>query len=130
MDLTSDDKHKMQLEPDYIPSPAVNDRLSSRFYIPITMNIAYVSDPATSLNTSWKICSFYQLLENGKLLLVLLDRDRVAIYLDRLHAMNTAIQRDRFIKSLSREKLGEEVLFAFDETQRSLAVCGSSKVSL
>ena len=86
------------------------------------------SRPARS--ALWKHCSFYQLLENEKILLVLLDRDRVAIYLDRLPAINVAIRRDRHIKSLSREKLGEDVLFAFDEAKRSLAVCASSKVYL
>jgi hypothetical protein len=44
--------------------------------------------------------------------------------------MNAAIRRDRPIKSLNREKLGEEALFAFDEAKRSLAVCTSSKVFL
>jgi hypothetical protein len=44
MDLTSDDRHNMQLDPVYIPSPALNDRLSSGFYIPITMTIAYAPD--------------------------------------------------------------------------------------
>lgn len=131
MDLTSDDRHNMQLDSDYIPSPIVNDRLSSGFHIPTTMNIAYVSDLVSS-RTQYlmETCSFYQLLENEKLLLVLLDRDRVVIYLDRLPAINVAIRRDRHIKSLSREKLGEDVLFAFDEAQRSLAVCTSSKVYL
>jgi len=69
-----------------------------------------------------KFCSFYQLL------LVLLDRDRAAIYLERLPVMNAAIWRDRPTKSLNREKLGEEALFAFDEANRSLAVCSSSKL--
>jgi hypothetical protein len=58
----------------------------------------------------------------------LFDRDRVSIYLDSPHAMDMAIRRDRPIKSLNREKLGEDVLFAFDETKRSLAVCASTKV--
>jgi hypothetical protein len=49
MDLTSDDKHNMQLDPNYIPSPAVNDRLSSGFHIPITTNIAYETGFMTSL---------------------------------------------------------------------------------
>jgi len=52
MDLTSDDKHDMQLDPKYIPNPAVNDRLSTGFYVPITMNIAYGSDLVTSLTIS------------------------------------------------------------------------------
>jgi hypothetical protein len=112
MDLPSDDKHTMQLDSNYIPNPAVNDRLSSRFDIPITMNIA-----------------FYQVLESGRLLLILLDQHRVAIYLDHLPALNVAIKRDRPVKILNREKLGEESLFAFDESTRSLLVCASTKVS-
>ena len=44
--------------------------------------------------------------------------------------MNETIRRDRSIKSLNREKLGEEALFAFDEAKRSLVVCASSKVSM
>lgn len=43
MDFTSDDKHNMQLNPDHIPSPAVNERLSSKFHLPIFMDIAYES---------------------------------------------------------------------------------------
>jgi hypothetical protein len=41
MDLTSDDKHNMQLNPEYIPSPAMNERFSSGFHVPISMDIAY-----------------------------------------------------------------------------------------
>lgn len=71
---------------------------------------------------------FYQILEDGKLLLILLDRERVSIYVDHLHAMNLAIRRERPIKNLNSEKLGDDILFAFDETKRSLAVCASTKV--
>ena len=39
-----------------------------------------------------------------------------------------AIKRERPIKRLNREKLGQDVLFAFDETKRALAVCASKKV--
>ena len=41
MDLTSDDKHNMQLDHEYIPQPTVNSRLSSAFHLPIGVNIAY-----------------------------------------------------------------------------------------
>jgi hypothetical protein len=71
---------------------------------------------------------FHQILENEKLLLILLDRERVSIYIDHLHAMDLAIRRERSIKNLNREKLGDDVLFAFDEAKRSLAVCASTKV--
>ncbi|KAI0302897.1 hypothetical protein B0F90DRAFT_1935607 [Multifurca ochricompacta] len=113
MDLTSDDKQTIQLDPKHIPNPTVNGRLSSAFYLPIGVDIA-----------------FYQLLENEKLLLVLTDRDKIAIYLERPPAMNMAIQRDKPIKSLNREKLGEDVLFAFDEAKRALAVCAPMKLQL
>ncbi|KAI0250873.1 hypothetical protein BJV78DRAFT_1393001 [Lactifluus subvellereus] len=113
MDLTNDDSHNIQLDPTYIPTPTVNDRLSSIFHIPVDMDIA-----------------FYQILENEKLLLVLLDGDRVTIFLARLPEMDMAIERNRPAKSLNREKLGEDILFAFDERKRTLAVCASSKLQL
>ncbi len=131
MDLTSDDKNNMQLDPKYIPRPITNDRLSSSFCIPIGMDIVYASNLIYTLrSTSGRFPSFHQILENEKLLLVLLDRDRVIIYLDRLPEMDIVIQRERPIKCLNREKLGEHALFAFDETKRALAVCAQTKVSL
>jgi hypothetical protein len=72
--------------------------------------------------------SFCQILENEKLLLVLLDQNNVYIYLERLPTIDMAIQRDRPVKCLDRKSLGEDALFAFDETKRALAVCGSKKV--
>ena len=74
------------------------------------------------------LSSFCQLLENEKLLLILIDRDRVFIYLDRLLEISTTIRRRQPIKRLNLEKLGQDVLFAFDETKRALAVCASKKV--
>ena len=79
--------------------------------------------------TLQRIISFHQILENDKLLLVLLDRDNFSIYLDRLPEMDVVIQRERPNKFLNREKLGEGVLFSFDETKRALVVCASTKVS-
>lgn len=64
MNLLSDDKHKMQLDAKYIPGPIVDDRFSSRFHIPMTMDIAYESDsvvlPARILQ------SLVQLLSNPR----------------------------------------------------------------
>jgi hypothetical protein len=130
MDLTSDDRHSMQMNPDYIPSPAVNERLSSSFHVPISMNIAYESVlPRRPHPASPQFHRFYQILENGKLLLILVDQEKVSIYLDHPHAMDMVIRRERPIKNLNREKLGKDVLFAFDETERFLVVCSSTKVN-
>ncbi|KAI9452888.1 hypothetical protein BJY52DRAFT_1124024 [Lactarius psammicola] len=113
MDLTSDDRHNMQLDPKYVPTPTINDRLSTSFRLSTSV------EPA-----------FYQLLENEKLLLVLANRDKFLIYLERLSVLDMAIQRDKPIKSLDRDKLGRGVLFAFDETKRTLAVCATTKSQL
>ena len=128
-DLASDDKHNMQLDPKYIPQPIVNNRLSSAFRLPIGVNIAYeiyYFVPLLSYLTS--LSRFCQFLDGEKLLLILVDQVRVTIYLERLAAMDIAIQRRRAVKVLNREKLEQDVLFAFDEATRSLAVCAPTKV--
>ncbi len=43
MDLSSEDKHNMASNRKHIPCPTVNTKLSSRFYIPIGLDIAYES---------------------------------------------------------------------------------------
>ncbi|KAI9443965.1 hypothetical protein H4582DRAFT_1049491 [Lactarius indigo] len=113
MDLTSDDRHNMQLDSKHVPTLTINDRLSSSFRLSTSM------EPA-----------FYQLLENEKLLLVLANRDKFLVYLERLPVLDMAIQRGKPIKSLNRDKLGRGVLIAFDETKRTLAVCASTKLQL
>lgn len=34
MDLTREDRHSMQMDTKYIPTPAINDRFSSSFHLP------------------------------------------------------------------------------------------------
>lgn len=129
MNLSSNDIQNMQSDANYIPGPIVNDRLSCRFYMSTAMNIAYESDFVTSaahiLQGSFSFC---QILPNEKLLLVLFDRERVFIYLKPLPAIDAAIRRSQPIKILNREKLGQDVLFAYDEMKRTLAVCASKRV--
>ena len=43
--------------------------------------------------------------------------------------MDGAIQRGKAIKTLNRDKVGEDALFAYDEAKRMLTVCASAKVS-
>ena len=80
---------------------------------------------------SSSLLSFHHLLENEKLLLVLVDREKVSIYLARPAALE-AVLRGNPLKTLNRDKLGlggdSDVLFAFDEAKRMLAVCSSVKV--
>jgi hypothetical protein len=79
--------------------------------------------------STYALFSFQRLLENEKLLLVLADRDRHSIYLEPLSGMDAAIKRGKAIKPLNRDKVGEDVLFAYDEVKRMLTVCASAKVS-
>jgi hypothetical protein len=71
---------------------------------------------------------FCQILENEKLLLILVDQERIFIYLELLLAIDAAIRRNRPIKSLNRERLGQDILFAYEETKRTLAICSSRRV--
>ena len=133
MSLSSDDKQNMQLDFNYIPSPIVNDRLSFRFHLPKSMDIAYVSDfvmlrAFTYGRQLTNLFRFCQILENEKIFLVLVDRERIVIYLELLLAIDTAIRRNRPIKSLNRERLGHDILFAYEETKRTLAMCSSQRV--
>ncbi|KAF8267057.1 hypothetical protein EI94DRAFT_1731643 [Lactarius quietus] len=115
IDLTSDDRHNMQLDSNHILTPSINDRLSS--------------SSSFRLSTSMKP-AFHQLLDNEKLLLVLASRDKFHVYLERLPVLDAAIQRNKPIKTLSRDKLGLGVFFAFDEAKRTLAVCASKRLQL
>ena len=73
--------------------------------------------------------SFQKLLENEKLLLVLADLDRHSIYLDHVTAMDAVIQRGNVLKTLHCDKVGDDVLFAYDEAKRMLTICASARVS-
>lgn len=64
MELTSDDKHDMQLDSNYVPKPVVNDRLSSAFSFTIHRDIAYVSDLAMPLAVY--LTTLSQLLSNPR----------------------------------------------------------------
>jgi hypothetical protein len=73
--------------------------------------------------------SFQKLLENEKLLLILADSHKHSIYLERLSEMDAAIQRGKAIKPLNHDKVGEDMLFAYDEAKRMLTMCSLTKVS-
>jgi hypothetical protein len=130
MDLTSDDKQVMKFNTKHLPKPAVCDQRSGEFHLPLGLRIVYDSNFVKVARPSTRFFfSFHKLLENEKLLLVLADRDKHSIYLERLSAMDAAIQRGKAIKALNRDKVGEDVLFAYDEAKRMLTVCASAKVS-
>ena len=133
VDLAGDDKRNMQLNPKHVPNPVVSDRRSGVFHLPLGLRIVYASNFVKLLVRQFTreiFVSFHRLLENERLLLVLADQDKHTVYLERLAEMNAAMQRARPIKTFNRNKIGEDVLFAYDEAKRTLAVCASAKVCL
>ena len=64
MDLPSDDKHNMQLDPKYIPQPVVNNRLASAFHVPIEMNTAY--DTSSIIPLALCLTDLFQLLSASR----------------------------------------------------------------
>ncbi|KAF8548836.1 hypothetical protein OG21DRAFT_1448641 [Imleria badia] len=111
MNLTAQDQHELQLNPNTIPSPRFKFRHA--FTLPLNYSVERA-----------------QLLEGEKLLLVVADRaGNLNIYLERLEAMDGAITRNRG-KPLNREKIGQEFLLAYDESKKMLAVVSLDKLLL
>jgi hypothetical protein len=49
MELTSDDKERVKLNPKHLPIPIVNDRRSDQFHLPLGLRIVYGFSPARLL---------------------------------------------------------------------------------
>lgn len=73
-------------------------------------------------------CRHSQLLQGDRLLLVLIDRNtNLHLHLDRLNDIENSIGRGHG-KILHRNKIGDEILLAFDESQAMLALISCDKV--
>ncbi|PPQ72320.1 hypothetical protein CVT26_007277 [Gymnopilus dilepis] len=113
-ELTSEDRQNLQLDPTCIPTPAVNERLSFSFNLPPEYGILHA-----------------QLLPESKLLLLVDDRkDTILVFCDTLSQIGNAVKGRRSRKQIRREKTGQDVLIAFDEGKRMLAICAASKFLL
>lgn len=111
MHLTTQDQHELQLDPIKIPSP--HFKKSYTFQLPVGISISHS-----------------QLLEGDRLLLVLIDRNtNLHLHLERLNNIENSIGRMRG-KMLHRDKIGDEFLLAFDESQAMLAVISCDKLQL
>ena len=63
---------------------------------------------------------------------MLIARDRLGdchIYVSSMANLHDAVARQRVMKDLKRDKIGENLLLSYDESKRILAVCGASGVS-
>lgn len=65
------------------------------------------------------------LLENDKCLLILDDqRHHLIVFLEEMNSLDNAIQHNVRKKLVHCDKIGKEVIVAFDERKRMLAICG------
>lgn len=63
------------------------------------------------------------------ILLVIDDRrENISVYLETLTGIGGAINRGRSKRKLRQDKVGKDVLIAFDETKRMLCLCTPTKV--
>ncbi|KAH9171589.1 hypothetical protein EDB89DRAFT_1906868 [Lactarius sanguifluus] len=114
LQLRADERHKVQLDPSYVPTPTLEERLSHSFRV-----------------SSSTVVKYAHLLEGGRILLGLVDpQGNIAIYVENLGRVDAAIQRRSVAKLLHRDKIGETCLFALDESKHTLAVYSSTRMQL
>ncbi|KAH9059752.1 hypothetical protein EDB87DRAFT_1790917 [Lactarius vividus] len=114
LQLRADDKHKVQLDPSYIPTPVIEERLTHSFHASPSIFVKYA-----------------HLLEGGRILLGLVDpQGNIVIYIESLSRIDAAIQKRSFAMLFHKDKIGETCLLALDESKHMLAVYSSARVQL
>lgn len=74
--------------------------------------------------------SHSQLLPESMILLILDDGKEIAIYLDSLTNISNSVNSKRTRKIIHHEKIGNDVVPAFDEGRRLLALFSANKVNI
>ncbi|KAJ7931787.1 hypothetical protein B0H13DRAFT_2227876 [Mycena leptocephala] len=115
LQLTRDDQHTLQMDSTFVPSPHVQASSVQAFNLPLGYRILHA-----------------QLLESGKLLLILEDPQILYIFLESPSALYHAVSRGRNSakRTLHRDKIGNDVILSYDEQKRMLSICAASKLSL
>ncbi|TFY82538.1 hypothetical protein EWM64_g1473 [Hericium alpestre] len=112
--ISAEEQHEMQLDPTFIPKLTAEQRNAVKFALPSGYNIAHI-----------------QLLENGKVLFIMFDKDKDArIYLEDLMDFPYAVHDRNPKMRLPCEKISEKDIFLFDESKRMLVLCRRDKLEL
>ncbi|KAI0302836.1 hypothetical protein B0F90DRAFT_1667445 [Multifurca ochricompacta] len=112
--LHTDQRHNLQQDPSFVPTPVVNQRLSGSFHVP----------PGT-------LVKYAHLLEGDRILLGLVNsQGNVMIYIESLARIDNVIQLRSFAQLFHKDKIGEKCIFAFDESKRMLAFYASARMQL
>ncbi|KXN87519.1 hypothetical protein AN958_08742 [Leucoagaricus sp. SymC.cos] len=114
MSIPSHEQNNLQLDPSFVPAPSIVEKDSPTFHLSPEHDIVHA-----------------QLLGHNRFLLIVNDnRDNFLIYLERPHAIDTAIAGQRTKRTLKQSKIGKDILTAYDESKRMLVLCSSSQVTL
>ncbi|KAK0202722.1 hypothetical protein DFS33DRAFT_1436579 [Desarmillaria ectypa] len=118
LSLPEEYRHRIQMDPSFVPTPCIEStlRLSPRFNLPLSSRILYM-----------------HLLASSKCLLVVDDNQlggNLNIYLEYPSVLDNAIQQNHPKKTVHKDKLGENLVIAFDETKRMLLLCAPSKLHI
>ncbi|KAJ7195854.1 hypothetical protein C8J57DRAFT_534894 [Mycena rebaudengoi] len=113
--LTADDQHTLQLDPSFVPSPHLQANSAQIFNVPIGHRILHA-----------------QLLDSGKLLLIIEHPELLLIFLESPSALTNAVSRGRSSakRVLHRDKIGKDLIIAYDEQKQMLSLCASSKLHI
>ncbi len=132
--LRADESQKVQLDPSYVPTPILEERLTHSFRVSASTVVKYGLGRSHLSHTYPHLpllLRYAHLLEGGRILLGLVDpQGNIVIYIESLCWIDAAIQRRSIAMLFHRDKIGEICLFALDESKRMLAVYSSARVSL
>ncbi|KAF7370364.1 VWFA domain-containing protein [Mycena sanguinolenta] len=113
--LTVDNQQEIQLDPKSVPSPHLQANAVQVFRLPLGRRILHA-----------------QLIDGGKLLLIIEDLKMLYIYLESPVALERAVSRGRdgARRALHRDKVGKDVSLSYDEQKRMLSLCAVSTLQL
>ncbi|KAF9531678.1 hypothetical protein CPB83DRAFT_848544 [Crepidotus variabilis] len=109
--LTSQDLLALQTDVKFVPTPQITERFSSCFEMPVHYSVL-----------------FSQIFAHDKLLLIVDDNQGTfSVYLESVVSIGNAIKASRPRKVIKQEKTGKDVVIAYDETKRMLALHAVAK---
>ncbi|EIN14302.1 hypothetical protein PUNSTDRAFT_41556 [Punctularia strigosozonata HHB-11173 SS5] len=112
--LSQSDRHQLSFDALFIPSPQLHPRSALSFRLPVHHRILHI-----------------QLLQEMRCLLIVDDsKGGIHVYLEKLESLDKCVDRRAAKKTWHRDKIGGDFVIAFDETRRTLAVCGKKSPDL
>ncbi|CAK5283767.1 unnamed protein product [Mycena citricolor] len=116
--LTTEDRHSMQLDPTFVPTPRFQPSRTQTFSLGLVHRIV--------------LAQLIQVRDSDKLLFVIEDAEHLCVFLDSPSNIGQAISRGRAgaKKLLHRDKIGKDVLLAYNEQKRMLMICAASQLKL